>query len=144
MIISIMIYTDSGLLAYEARFERCEINCDLVAGFATAVRQFGSEIFPRDQLADILFTNTHMVIEQHEVNGNEITFLVIHEPFEDHDFIYRLIEVIRDELEEKYSNVFKGPGINRSKLAKLDDFIYKIFKDAGREESPFTCTFDDY
>ena len=138
-----MVYTDTGLLAYEARFERCEINCDLVAGFVTAINQFGCELFPENTLCDILFSDTHMLMEPRPIGDSTVTFLIIHDTFEDHDQIYRIIDKIHEELKKNYASVFGKDSVNRGALAPLDEFIVKLFENENRPENPFTCVYDD-
>nr|MDO8112638.1 hypothetical protein [Candidatus Sigynarchaeota archaeon] len=142
VIVSIMIYNDSGLLAYEARFERCELNCDLITGFVTAINQFGCELFPNNELCDILFSNTHMLIEPRDVDGQKVTFLVIHETFEDQDQILQIIDKLHDEVKKKYADVITAKVINHSKLEPLNTFIVDLFKKLGRPENPFACSAD--
>ncbi|NMC07189.1 MAG: hypothetical protein GYA24_18375 [Candidatus Lokiarchaeota archaeon] len=143
MIISIMIYNESGLLAYEARFERCEINSDLVSGFVTAIHQFGCELFPNNSLCDIVFSNTHMFIEPRQVGGKKLTFLVIHDIYDDQKEIAAIVDALFAEVEEKYAKYLRENFIDSSKLAPLNDFIVKLFAKLKRKENPFACSIDD-
>lgn len=143
MIVSIMIFTESGLLAYEARFDRCEINCDLVSGFVTAINQFGCELFPNNDLCDIVFTNTRMFMEPVDLGRARITILVIHELIEDHDQIVKIVDSLREELEKNYQDVLSNSVVNRDKLAPLDTFIINLFSKLERPENPFACSIDE-
>jgi hypothetical protein len=143
MIISIMIYNASGLLAYEARFDRCEINSDLVSGFVTAINQFGCELFPNNDLCDIVFSNTHLYIEPHEINGKQVTFLVIHEIYDDQKEIAAIIDALYAEVRDKYAKYVTTVSVESSKLAPLNDFIVKLFAKLKRKENPFACSIDE-
>lgn len=143
MIISIMIYNESGLLAYEARFERCEINSDLVSGFVTAIHQFGCELFPNNSLCDIVFSNTHLYIEPHDIGGKKVTFLVIHEIFDDQKEIAKIVDALYAEVRDKYAKHVSTNMVDSSKLAPLNDFIVKLFAKLKRKENPFACSIDD-
>ncbi len=143
MIISIMIYTESGLLAYEARFERCEINSDLVSGFVTAINQFGCELFPNNSLCDIVFSNTHLFIEPHDVGGQNVTFLVIHDIYDDQEQIARIVDALYNEVKAKYADVVTDNPVNNAKLAPLNTFIVNLFSKLKRKENPFACSADE-
>ncbi len=143
MIISIMVYNESGLLAYEARFDRCEINSDLVSGFVTAINQFGCELFPHNSLCDIVFSNTHLFIEPRDIGGQNVTFLVIHDIYEDQKQIEGIVDALYDEVKAKYAGVVTAKTVNRSKLAPLDAFIVNLFSKLKRKENPFACSIDE-
>jgi hypothetical protein len=143
MIISIMIYNESGLLAYEARFERCEINSDLVSGFVTAINQFGCEIFPNNSLCDIVFSNTHLFIEPRDVGGQNVTFLVIHDIYEDQEQIAKIVDALYKEVKAKYADVVTAKAVNNAKLAPLNTFIVDLFSKMKRKENPFACSIDE-
>ncbi|MFX0100924.1 MAG: hypothetical protein ACFFCS_15215, partial [Candidatus Hodarchaeota archaeon] len=138
---AILIYTESGILAYDAKFEDCRLNSELVSAFATAISNFGLEIFPEDQLDDIIFKNHHIIIERHEINEELVTFLVIHDPSEAHGLLSEIIAKIHGELVEKYPDLFGKQGFNQKKLEPLDAFIEKLFKDLGRPENSFACLY---
>lgn len=138
---AILVYKESGLLAYDAKFEDCRLNSELVSAFVTAINQFGLEIFPDDQLDDIIFKNHHIILERHEVNGELVTFLVIHDPDEAHELLSRIIHKIHGALVANYAGLFGGHGFNQKKMEPLDSFIEKLFKDEGREENPFACLY---
>nr|MDO8083943.1 hypothetical protein [Candidatus Sigynarchaeum springense]MDO8118032.1 hypothetical protein [Candidatus Sigynarchaeota archaeon] len=143
MIISIMIYNESGLLAYEARFDRCEINSDLVSGFVTAINQFGCELFPNNDLCDIVFSNTHLFIEPHDIGGHNVTFLVIHDLYEDQEQIAKIVDALYEEVKAKYADVVTAKAVNNAKLAPLDTFIVNLFAKLKRKENPFACSIDE-
>nr|MDO8119395.1 hypothetical protein [Candidatus Sigynarchaeota archaeon] len=138
-----MVFTESGLLAYEARFDRCEINCDLVTGFVTAINQFGCELFPHNDLCDIVFTNTRLFIEPINIGKAKATILVIHELFEDHDDIIKIVDSLKDELTKKYQDALSTQVVQKSKLAPLDTFIVDLFTRLKRPENPFACSLDE-
>jgi hypothetical protein len=143
MIVSIMIYNESGLLAYEARFDRCEINSDLISAFVTAINQFGCEIFPNNSLCDIVFSNTHLFIEPRDVGGQKVTFLVIHDIYEDQEQITMVVDALYDEVKSKYAKEVTTIAVERTKLAPLDTFIVNLFSKLKRKENPFACSVND-
>ena len=143
MIIAIMLYNETGLLAYEKRFERCELNCDLITGFVTAINQFGCELFPNNELCDILFSNTHMFIEPRDVDGKKVTFLVIHETFEDQDQIMQIIDALHEEVKKHYSDAIASNVVVQSKFEDLDLFLVDLFKKLNRPENPYACALDE-
>ncbi|MBN2151293.1 MAG: hypothetical protein JW839_07610 [Candidatus Lokiarchaeota archaeon] len=143
MIISIMIYNESGLLAYEARFERCEINSDLVSGFVTAINQFGCELFPNNDLCDIVFSNTHLFIEPRDVAGQNVTFLVIHDVYDDQKQIEAIVDALYAEVKTKYVAEVTAKTVSPAKLAPLDAFIVNLFAKLKRKENPFACSIDE-
>lgn len=143
MIIAIMIYNETGLLAYEKRFERCELNCDLITGFVTAINQFGCELFPDNDLCDILFSNTRMLVEPRFVDGKKVTFLVIHETYEDHDQIMEIIDALHEEVKQHYADAFAVTFVEQSKFEGLDSFLVNLFLKMGRPENPFACASDE-
>jgi hypothetical protein len=143
MIISIMIYNESGLLAYEARFDRCEINSDLVSGFVTAINQFGCELFPNNSLCDIVFSNTHLFIEPRDVGGQNVTFLVIHDIYEDQEQIAKIVDALYSEVKSKFADVVTANPVNNAKLAPLNTFIVDLFSKLKRKENPFACSADE-
>jgi hypothetical protein len=137
-----MIYNAVGLMAYEARFERCEINGDLVSGFVTAIDQFGCELFPNNDLCNIVFSNTRMIIEPRDIDGTKVTFLVIAEISEDDGQIMQIINTLQEEVRANYLEAISGTVVNQSKLEPLNTFIVDLFKELGRTENPFACAID--
>ena len=138
-----MIYNETGLLAYEKRFERCELNCDLITGFVTAINQFGCELFPNNDLCDILFSNTRMLVEPRFVDGKKVTYLIIHETFEDHDQIMEIIDALDAEVKKKYSKAIISNIVDQSKFGGLDSFLIELFQKLGRPENPYACVLDE-
>jgi hypothetical protein len=143
MIISIMIYNETGLCAYEARFDRCEINSDLVSGFVTAINQFGCELFPNNSLCDIVFSNTHLFMEPRDIDGKKVTFLVIHDVFEDQKEISTIVDALYAEVRDKYARHVNAIALDTSKFAPLNGFVTKLFSKLKRKENPFACSIDE-
>jgi len=143
MIVAIMLYNETGLLVYEKRFERCELNCDLITGFVTAINQFGCELFPNNDLCDILFSNTRMLIEPRDVDGKKVTFLVIYEVFEDQEQIMQIIDALHEEVKIHYSDAIASTIVVQSKFEGLDPFLVDLFKKLDRPENPYACALDE-
>ncbi|HME52635.1 MAG TPA: hypothetical protein VKM55_10490 [Candidatus Lokiarchaeia archaeon] len=143
MIVAIMLYNETGLLVYEKRFERCELNCDLITGFVTAINQFGCELFPNNDLCDILFSNTRMLIEPRDVEGKKVTFLVIHGVFEDQEQIMQIIDALHDEVKRNYANAIASTYVIQSKFEGLDTFLVDLFQKLNRSENPYACALDE-
>lgn len=143
MIIAIMLYNETGLLVYEKRFERCELNCDLITGFVTAINQFGCELFPNNNLCDILFSNTRMLIEPRDVEGKKVTFLIIYETYEDQDQIMEIIEAFHEEIKRNYAKAIFSNVVIQSKFKNLDTFLVELFKKLNRPENPYACAMDE-
>nr|MDO8083944.1 hypothetical protein [Candidatus Sigynarchaeum springense] len=142
MITSIMIYNESGLLVYDMRFARCELNSELISAFVHAINQFGYQLFPNNVLCDIVFTSNHLFIEHREVSGRKITFLVIHDMFDDQKEILSIVDAMHAEVQRKRSKDISEAPIAPSKLAPLTGFLVRLLGKLKRKETPYACSID--
>ncbi|MBN2151292.1 MAG: hypothetical protein JW839_07605 [Candidatus Lokiarchaeota archaeon] len=142
MITSIMLYNESGLLVYDMRFTRCEINSELVAAFVHAINQFGFQLFPDNVLCDIVFTNTHLFIEPRDVGGRKVTFLVIHDVFDDQKEVLRIVDALHAEVDKKHAMHVNEVPVAPSKLAPLTEFLVQLLRKLKRKETPYACSID--
>ena len=129
-----MIFSDGGILLYDALFEKITIQGDLIAGFVGALNQFGLKLFPGEELEDIVFTRHHMCLSKHKIMEKEIILLFVHDPKMSHVDIKKITTQLYMELRNKFGLLLQDPLMERSKLFALDEFIEKTFVNERRSE----------
>jgi hypothetical protein len=135
MIYAILIFLENGTMLADALFERLQLDNILIAGFATAMNQFGLKIFPGDdELEDIVFAKHHILFQKFKVQEKEVIFLNIHDKSEDHIVLKKLNQEIFWEFKQKFSHAFLKDLIELNQFKGVKDRIEAIFAKEHRRE----------
>ncbi|MEX2718226.1 MAG: hypothetical protein Q6370_018170 [Candidatus Sigynarchaeota archaeon] len=125
----------NGALIADVQFEKLQMNNVLIAGFVTAMNQFGLKIFPGDdELEDIVFAKHHILFQKFKVQDAEIMILNIHDKLEDHVFLKKLYQEVFWELKQKYSHAFLTNLVELSQFQGLNDRIQALLCKEHRKE----------
>ncbi|NMC04452.1 MAG: hypothetical protein GYA24_04530 [Candidatus Lokiarchaeota archaeon] len=135
MIYAILIFLENGMLLVEAMFEKLQLDNVLIAGFATAMNQFGIKIFPEDEeLEDIVFTRHHIMFQKFRVQDKEIIMLNIHDKSEQHLILKKINQEIFWEIKQKFSHAFLKELIELNQFRGINERIEAIFAKEHRKE----------
>ncbi len=135
MIYGILIFMENGSLLADAMFEKLQLDNVLIAGFATAMNQFGLKIFPGDdELEDIVFGKHHILFQKFKVQDKGIIVLNIHDKLEDHVFLKKINQEVFWEIKQKFSHVFVNNLIELNQFRGIKDRIQAILTKEHRKE----------
>nr|MDO8088103.1 hypothetical protein [Candidatus Sigynarchaeum springense]MDO8116519.1 hypothetical protein [Candidatus Sigynarchaeota archaeon] len=135
MIHAILVFMQNGTLIADAQFEKLQMDNVLIAGFATAMNQFGLKIFSSDdELEDIVFSKHHILFQKFKVQDAEIIILNIHDKFEDHVFLKKINQEVFWELKQKYSHAFLTNLVELGQFRGLNDRIQALLYKEHRKE----------
>jgi hypothetical protein len=126
---------ENGSLLADAMFEKLSLDNILIAGFATALNQFGVKIFPGDdELEDIVFAKHHILFQKFKVQEKEIIILNIHDKHEEHVVLKKINQEIFWEIKQKFSHAFVNDLIELKQFRGIKDRIEAIFAKEHRKE----------
>ncbi len=135
MIYAILIFMENGSLLADAMFEKLQLDNVLIAGFTTALNQFGVKIFPGDdELEDIVFAKHHILFQKFKVLEKEIIVLNIHDKYEEHVVLKKINQEIFWEIKQKFSHAFTKDLIELKQFNGVRDRIEAIFTKEHRKE----------
>jgi hypothetical protein len=127
---------ENGSLLAEANFEKFQIDNILIAGFTTAINQFGLKIFKEndEDLEDIVFTKHHILFQKFKIQEKEVLFLTIHDKQEDHFVLKKINQEIFWEFKQKFSHAFLKDLVELHQFIGIRDRIEAIFLKEHRRE----------
>ena len=134
MMQAFMLFKEDGTLVYSAQFEKVQLQVDLLAGFVSAVNQFGLEIFPGEDLEDIIFTKHHICLEKHKSGSITLLFMYIHSPDMQHLLLRKISTELFIELKGKHAAHLQDPVIDQAKFDSLDGVLERILINERRPE----------